>query len=195
MFLGVFLFVVGNIIFALPNEISPGGIVGLSNLLYYWFNYDIGVSYFLLNVPLFILAWRISKPLFNQSILSMILCSIMLGFLEPLSFSLGVDNVWAGSLLGGLIIGAGLGVLGLTDSSLGGGSLSGKMLNMKFGLSFGLTTFMIDSLVFPLSLFVIGITNTFFSIILAFFSFMGIVVIDFLAGNVPQIKKSKVIAR
>ena len=151
--IGVLIFAIGNVLFAIPNHITAGGITGISTLLYYWFHWNIGVAYFLLNVPLFLIAWRISKSLFFQSIAGMLLYSIVIALLEPMSTVYGIKQLWAGSIVGGLVMGLGLGLMSFANASLGGGSLTGKMLNMKCGFSFSLSTLLIDASVLPFAWF------------------------------------------
>jgi uncharacterized membrane-anchored protein YitT (DUF2179 family) len=176
------------VFFAIPNHIAAGGITGLSTLLYYWFNWNMGFVYFLLNVPLFLIAWRVSKSLFFQSISGMILCSIMIGLLAPLSEVYGVKHLWVGSCFGGLVMGLGLGILGFANASLGGGSLTGKILNKKYGFSFSLSTMLIDASVLPFAWFVIGAHQTLFSIIFIVSNALGIRVVDFIIKSIRTAK-------
>jgi uncharacterized membrane-anchored protein YitT (DUF2179 family) len=182
--IGVLICAVGNVLFAIPNHITAGGITGISTLLYYWFHWNIGVAYFLLNVPLFLIAWRISKSLFFQSIAGMILYSIVIGLIEPMSSVYGVKQLWAGSVVGGLLMGFGLGLMSFANASLGGGSLTGKMLNMKYGFSFSLSTLLIDASVLPFAWFSLGAHQTFFSIILVICNAIGIRIVDFVFRSI-----------
>ncbi|MFC5653338.1 YitT family protein [Paenibacillus solisilvae] len=191
IFTGVLICAIGNVFFAIPNHITAGGITGLSTLLYYWFNWNMGVVYFLLNVPLFLIAWRFSKSLFFQSISGMLLCSIMIGLLTPLSEVYGVKHLWEGSCFGGLVMGLGLGILGFANASLGGGSLTGKILNMKYGFSFSLSTMLIDASVLPFAWFGIGAHQTLFSIIFVVSSAFGIRIVDFSIRSIWTAKNIK----
>ena len=43
--------------FLLPNQLSTGGFSGIATILYYLFNFDMGISTILLNLPFFIIAF------------------------------------------------------------------------------------------------------------------------------------------
>ena len=172
------IFVLGNLVFAFPNQISAGGVTGLSTLLYYKLDWNVGVVYFLLNMPLFIIAWQVSRQLFFQSLGSMILCSILIGLLEPLSPIIGIQMMWVGSLVGGLVMGIGLGLMGMANASLGGGSLAGKMMAIRFGLPFSASTFVIDASVYPFFFLLLGAEQTLFSLLLTLCSSAGIYLVE-----------------
>ena len=56
--------------FLLPNQLSTGGISGISTILYYLCNYPVGLTMLLINVPLFVIAMvKVNKRLFFKSIL------------------------------------------------------------------------------------------------------------------------------
>jgi uncharacterized membrane-anchored protein YitT (DUF2179 family) len=109
----------------------------------------------------------------------MILYSIVIGLLEPMSTVYGVKQLWVGSIVGGLVMGLGLGLMSFANASLGGGSLTGKMINTKCGFSFSLSTLLIDASVLPFAWFCLGAHQTFFSIILVVCNAAGIRIVDF----------------
>lgn len=83
-------------------------------------------------------------------------------------------------------MGLGIGLISLENGSLGGGSLLGRMLHLKFNLPLGRSVFVIDSVVFPFSLFVIGVVETAFSLILAATSSFGIYLVHQAAALLQQ---------
>ncbi len=167
-----------------------GGVTGMATMSYYIFNINIGLGMFLFNFPLFLTAFIWYRDLFYKSIISMLAASFLVGVLQEPLIRFGVENIVIGALVGGLWMGVGLGLLGIANSSLGGGSMLGKMINTKFGFSFGLAAFLVDSSVFPLSFFLIGATETLFSLLLAASSALGII----LVGKVHQFILNKQLA-
>jgi uncharacterized membrane-anchored protein YitT (DUF2179 family) len=174
IFLMILFFAIGNILFAVPNQIMNGGMTGLSLMGYYLYEFNIGLGIFLLNTPLFIIAFLFYKELFFKSAVSMLTVSLLIGFLQEPLLSFGIQNVWIGSIVGGLWMGVALGILSKMNASLGGGSLLGKMLHERYGVSLTKAIFLIDASVYPLSLFLIGFTETIFSLVLTLFSALGI---------------------
>ena len=54
--LGAFIMAIAVSLFLLPNELSSGGFSGIATILYYLFNFPVGITIIVLNIPLFILA-------------------------------------------------------------------------------------------------------------------------------------------
>lgn len=175
--IGIINFALATILFAVPNTIMAGGVTGMATMSYYLFQLNIGLGIFLFNLPLFIAALIWYRDLFYKSVISMVSASILVGILQEPLIRFGVENIFLGALIGGLWMGIGLGLMGMANSSLGGGSMLGKMINLKYGFSFGLAAFLVDSSVFPLSFFLIGAKETFFSLLLSAASALGIVLV------------------
>ncbi|EKN66147.1 hypothetical protein BABA_17092 [Neobacillus bataviensis LMG 21833] len=180
IFLAILSFGVGNLLFAVPNNIMNGGATGLSLMTYYIFNTNIGFNLFLFNLPLFILAFIFYRSLFYKSVVSMIALALVVGSLQDFLIPFGIHNIWIGSIVGGFWMGLSVGVLAKCNASVGGGSLLGKMINQRYGYSLSKSIFYSDSVVYPLSLFVIGGRETLFSLILTASSAFGVYVISVL---------------
>jgi uncharacterized membrane-anchored protein YitT (DUF2179 family) len=181
LFVAILFFAMGNLLFAVPNHIMNGGITGLSQLSYYVFKNNLGLSLFLFNMPLFIIAFIHYRHLFYKSVVSMIILSLLVGLLQDYLIPFGVHNIWIGSIVGGFWMGLSLGVVAKMNASLGGGSLLGKMINLRYGYSLSKSIFIIDASVYPLSFFIIGGRETLFSLILTASSAFGVYVIGWLS--------------
>jgi uncharacterized membrane-anchored protein YitT (DUF2179 family) len=172
---GVILcFAFGNLFFAVPNHIMNGGMNGLSQMTYYTFQTNLGLTVFLYNLPLFVIAFFFYRHLFYNSVISMLVMSLTVGMMQNYIVPLGIQNIWVGSILGGFWMGIALGLLAKMNASLGGGSLLGKMLNLKFGFSLSKSIFVIDASIYPMSWFVIGGKETLFSLLLTAASSTGV---------------------
>ncbi|GCL70204.1 YitT family protein [Paenibacillus naphthalenovorans] len=185
LIVAILIFAIGNLLFAVPNYIMNGGITGLSQLSYYIFHTNIGLSLLLFNLPLFIYAFFKYRDLFYKSVASMIVFSLAVGLLQNFIIPFGIQNIWIGSIVGGFWMGISLGILAKLNASLGGGSLLGKMLNLRYGFSLSKSIFFIDASVYPLSLFIIGGRETLFSLILTAFSAFGVYVVGLLSNRIP----------
>lgn len=185
LFVAILLYAIGNLLFAVPNHIMNGGITGLSQISYYVFKTNIGISLLLFNLPLFIFAFFKYRHLFYKSVASMIVFSLAVGLLQDYIIPFGVQNIWIGSIIGGFWMGVSLGILAKLNASLGGGSLLGKMLHLRYGFSLSKSIFFVDASVYPLSLFIIGGTETLFSLILTAFSAFGVYVVGLLSERIP----------
>ncbi len=135
---GSVLFCIAINFFVVPNHLYTGGILGLSQLLRSIiidvFNvetsFDIsGAIYYLINVPLFILAYRLlGKRFFFRTLLVVSLQALMLSFLPS---KLLVDDVLTNVLVGGLIGGVGVGMILSSGASTGGTDIIGLSVAKK----------------------------------------------------------------
>ncbi len=71
----------------------------------------------------------------------MIVFSLAVGLLQDFIIPFGIQNIWIGSIVGGFWMGISLGILAKLNASLGGGSLLGKMLNLRYGFSLSKSIF------------------------------------------------------
>ena len=80
-FSGIFIMSVGVHCFLVPANIAPGGLSGLGILVRYLWGMPIGLSTFLMNVPIFILSWRyLGRKYTLQSFGAVLLNSVILDY-------------------------------------------------------------------------------------------------------------------
>ncbi len=105
--IGCTFMALGIVLFLLPNQLSSGGFSGITTVLYYLFNFKIGTTTLLMNVPLFIIAFlRLGKNFFAKAIFGTISFSVLLNILESLLQNIEVlttDKLLA-SIYGGLVV-------------------------------------------------------------------------------------------
>ena len=120
--IGAFLMAVSTALFLLPNQLSTGGISGISTILYYSCNYPVGLTMLLINVPLFVIAMvKVNKRLFFKSILGTVLLSVFIDLLENLSPI--TNDRFLACIYGGALIGIGTAIILKVGSSTGGTDL------------------------------------------------------------------------
>lgn len=170
--LGSFIYAVAVNCFIAPNDITSGGITGISILINHIWGLPTGASMFVLNLPLFIisffvLGWQfIAKTLFST-------------FLASLFIDLGVyfmptysgDKLLA-ALFGGVIMGVGLGVVFTRGSTTGGTDILSRLLRKKYPhLSMGRLMIIIDIFVALLAALVYqNIESALYAVIVFFVS-------------------------
>lgn len=80
---GTAVMAAGTAFFLLPNKLSAGGFSGISTIFYYLFNFPVGTTMFLLNVPLFIFSFfKNGKQFFVRSIIGTFSLSFFLDVFE-----------------------------------------------------------------------------------------------------------------
>lgn len=132
--IGAFFMAVSTALILLPNQLSTGGISGISTILYYLFNYPVGLTMLLINVPLFVIAMvKVNKRLFFKSILGTVLLSVFIDLLENLSPI--TNDRFLACIYGGIIMGIGTAIILKAGASTGGTDLLSYVIrayNNKF---------------------------------------------------------------
>jgi len=134
----VFLEIIGTIIGAaimafgvalllLPNQLSSGGVSGITTIIYYLFNIPMGTMIIAINIPLFIFAgYRIGKEFFVKSLIGTISLSIFIDLFDK--FPPITTDRFLASIYGGVIIGIGTAIILKVGSSTGGTELVANLI-------------------------------------------------------------------
>lgn len=170
---GTFLYSTGVSIFTAPNHIAPGGITGISTILHYLVHTPIGTMFFVLNIPLILIALRfLGKRLVVKTILCTVFVSIFTDVLALPFVPTYTDNSILAALYGGLLSGAGLGLVFLRGGTTGGSDILGRLLRLKWPhISMGRMILLVDFCVIALSALVFWNVNVaLFAIVVEFTS-------------------------
>lgn len=165
--LGSFIYAVGINNFIITNGLAEGGFVGISIMALYTLKIPLGVSFFLLNIPLFFIGWKqFGKKFVIKTFLGVIFVSIFSeitkGWQGP------VDDKLLAALYGGVINGIGLGLIFRFGATTGGSDIIARIFNHSFGYSMGRTLFAIDVIVISVIAVIIGKQTAMYSLIALF---------------------------
>ncbi len=135
---------IGLNIFTAPNNIAPGGLAGVATILHSFAGFPIGISIFVMNIPLFAFAiFKFRKMFVLKTFTAMFFLSFFCDFFAFLTPYKG-DMITA-SIFGGVFMGVGLGIIYTRDIVTGGTDLLGKIVKLKFPhISFGTMVLIID---------------------------------------------------
>ena len=168
---GTFLMGIAYSIFLTPYDITPSGFSGLSNIIsllimkltgFYLYP---AIIYLVLNAILFLFAFK------NHGIKFCVYAAIGIGlyslFMEVCKFDLVVTNdLLLCSIIGGVIMGIGLGMVVRVGSSTGGCDMLATMVNRFLpSVTTGQIIFIVDVLVIGTSIFVYGLANALYALI------------------------------
>lgn len=174
--LGAFLYAVGVNLFVVPASLYTGGVVGICQVirtllveyLHLPFqNLDIaGIIYYLINIPIFILAFtRIGKRFFVKTLITVTVMSASLAVVPVVPV---VDDVMAACVVGGIISGAGVGLILRMGSSGGGMDVVGVMVTKwKKDFSVGKINLLVNLVLYGSCLFLFDVEIVVYSIIYA----------------------------
>ena len=170
--LGVILFSFSINMFVEPSNLYSGGVLGLSQLLNNLFNYLFNINhtitsliYFVLNIPLFILAYfKISKSFCYRTVYTIIIQTICL-FLIPIPSKMLVPELLTNVLIGGTLVGIGCALILSSTGSTGGTDIIGIVLTNKYPkFSVGKFAIMFNFCIFGISGIVYGLSTMIYSI-------------------------------
>jgi uncharacterized membrane-anchored protein YitT (DUF2179 family) len=121
-----------------PNQFLAGGVSGLSLFIYYLFPFmPVGVTNFLLNIPLFVVGWVfVGRRFFYYSLAGMTIFSLAL--LAPVP-SFPIHDPLLKALTAGIISGVGSGVILKSLGSGGGLDILSVILLKRFSIRIGTT--------------------------------------------------------
>lgn len=173
---GAFLYAAGINLFVVPSSLYTGGVMGicqvirtlLAEFLYVEFTaFDIaGVIYYLINVPIFIIAFtKIGRKFLFKTVISV---TAMTLFLSLIPITVVVEDVMAACVVGGIISGAGSGILLRMGSSGGGMDVVGVMLaRWKQDFSVGKVGLLVNLALYATCAFLFDIEIVVYSVIYA----------------------------
>lgn len=155
---GSLISAVGINVFIVPHKLISGGVSGIALILQYLFNFPAGYTIILMNIPLFIWSLReVDKEFTALSILGTIALSVFLVVTKDIVHTVLVKDIFLSCIYGGVLIGAGLGIIFSNHASTGGTDIISVIVKRKRNIDVGKISFMIN-------LVVVGIGAALFSI-------------------------------
>ncbi|ARJ39170.1 YitT family protein [Sporosarcina sp. P21c] len=192
LILGSFLFAIGINYFAIPNMLSEGGVIGITIITYYLFEWSPGLVSFIINLALVAIGYKFfSKRTILYTVITIIFSSIFLELTKNWGEQLGSDTLLA-ALFAGLFVGGGLGMIFRVGGTSGGATTVARMLQQWLGWSVGKAMLVIDISVILLSAFVIGKEKAMFTLVAVY---VGAKVIDKIVDGADDRKAVMIISK
>ena len=126
----------------LPEHVVMGGVAGISALLFYAFKLPPGITIWVLNLTMLVIAYRaLSKQFVVRTVIGVTILSALAGVLQPFFEQFPVitpgEDKFMHVLIGGALGGAGLGIVFSHNGSTGGTDIIVALLNKYTRMSFG----------------------------------------------------------
>jgi len=164
IFIGSVLLGIGINVFLVPHQLLDGGIIGIGLIIKYLWNIKVGLSIILLSIPLYIIAWFYYRPFFYNSLHGLLVSSFMIDLLSDLRGKIAVEPM-IGSIIGGVFVGAGIGIMLREETSTGGTDLLAQFISEATKLNVGVIIFFIDIIIVTCGSLVIGSKSFLYSIV------------------------------
>jgi uncharacterized membrane-anchored protein YitT (DUF2179 family) len=135
--LGALLITAGFNLFLIPHQLLSGGVSGIAMIIGYFSHWNIGIMYFILNLPIMIIGlFAIGRRFILLSVWSVILTTWFMQLL-PIH-PLGQESILS-AVFGGVLVGVGGGITLRTGGSTGGFDIIGSILTKKWDFPLGST--------------------------------------------------------
>jgi uncharacterized membrane-anchored protein YitT (DUF2179 family) len=173
MILGSVLASIGLEIFLIPNNIIDGGITGISIIASYFTNLPLGIFIFILNLPFLIVGYKqIGKTFALSTLFSVVCLSIGVSILHPIP---GItQDILLATIFGGIILGAGIGLIIRNGGSLDGTEIIAIILDKRTGFSIGEIVMFFNLFILGGSGLIFGWDRAMYSLIAYFIAFKTI---------------------
>lgn len=163
--IGLIIAAVGIRVFLVPGKIAAGGVSGIATILYYLFGTQVGLAMLFMNVPIFLIGLKVFgrvygfKTLYGTIMLSVFIDAI--SFMWP-NIDFLIDYTKGGNMLlapvfGGVITGAGIGLVMKFGGSTGGTDILAQVLNKFTHIPVGYGMMVVDFFVIIGAIKVFGV--------------------------------------
>lgn len=159
-------------VFLNPAKLAPGGIAGISTILYYITGWDLGTIMLVLSIPIYLLGVLIFGKVYGvKTLVGSILLSVFtmiwnyaFGYEGILDYSKDM-SVWLSALYGGIASGAGIGLVMRSGSNTGGTDILAQALAKFTHIAQGTALMIVDGFVIAGSAFIFGLESALYSVI------------------------------
>jgi len=153
---GLFMYAGAWKAFLLPHQIVGGGVTGVGALVYYATGLPISVTYFSINAVLLLIAIRSIGLKFSlRTIYGVAIMTFFFSIIPqaPTGTFVGKDDNFMACIIGGLLSGAGIGIVFLANGSSGGTDIIAKVVNKYRNITLGRILLYCDVLIISSSYF------------------------------------------
>ena len=158
LMVGMLSYCIGWSIFLLPNNITTGGVAGVSSLLFWGMGIPVQVSYFVINAALLIVALRILglkfclKTIYAVSVLTVGL-SLISAYAPRQMLA---DQPFMAAIIGAVFCGCGVGLGLAANGSTGGTDIIAAIINKYRDISLGRVIMLCEVIIISSSYFVLN---------------------------------------
>ena len=170
IFIGASLVSFALEIFLVPNEIIDGGVTGVSIIFSHLTGTPLGIWLTALNLPFFFLGYKqIGKSFAVSTMFGVIVMSIGTTLLQPVD-PITIDPLLA-AVFGGIVLGAGVGLVIRSGGSLDGTEIVAILVNKKTAFSVGEVVMFFNFFILGSAGFVFGWDHAMYSLIAYYIAF------------------------
>lgn len=155
--------------FFVPTHLLSMGISGIAMISYFLFGTPIGIGGFVLNIPLFIIAYRLlNRSYIITAFYGMIVASLAIDFTSfARDWNLVSDPLLA-SIYGGALFGFASGMVFRVNGSTGGTDILAAIFRKYYGINMGFFGFLFNGVVMVIAAFIFDIEIAMYTLLSIF---------------------------
>ena len=188
---GSVLYAIAIITFTAPNEIAPGGFIGISTLVNYLVpQLEIGTVNLVLNIPLLLIAWwKLGRQFAIRTTIVSVGSSVIMDLIEgfgwiPAFIAEDTGGRILAAAFGGVLMGIGIGLLFSRGATTGGSEIVARLIERKLPhIPIGRLLLMVDIFIVCVSVFVFGDVQSGMCAIITIFVSTGLIDIIMYGGD------------
>ena len=164
---GAFILAISINAVLLPNKLVAGGANGISIVINYVFGISPAIVLYAINIPLLVLFFLLlGKEVGVKTIYGSLIYPFFVGITSGMPVL--THNIFLAALFGGIITGAGLGLVFRGNASTGGTAIISQIVNKYFKVSLGIAILFVDGLVILSAMYAFNADIVLFSLICLF---------------------------
>lgn len=187
--IGNFLCAAALLLFLRPGEMIGGGIGGISVLLNAVTGIPVGLTVFLLNLPLIVLGlFYLDRSFIFFSTVSIFLFSGYLSLFEVLSTRITVtQDVLLSCIFGGVINGLGMGIMFRNGTCQGGLDIVAAFCRKKWGIQIGSALLTVNGIIITISARIYSLDRALYTLVALFVAYQVLDKIQMGVGRQKQV--------
>ncbi|MCJ8014926.1 YitT family protein [Paenibacillus sp. KQZ6P-2] len=170
----ILLLVVGSFIFALdvnmfviPNDLSEGGVTGITIILYYLFQWSPGLVNLILNSILLLIGYKfLDKQTTFYTIIAIVFNSLFLHLTE--GWTIASNELLLNAIFGGVFAGVGIGLIVRAGGTTAGSVILARIAHKYWDWNISYALLFFDLIVVFSSFFIIGAQSLMLTIVMLF---------------------------
>ena len=164
--LGSTLMAIGINTFFLPHHMLSGGTSGIAIILYLLFHIPIGAQLMIMNIPIFYSAYKLlDRDYVITGLYGMLIFSLVIDATQFLTTYNVTDDILLASILGGVIVGIGGGMVFRVNGNTGGTDIIALIIKKYYGMDIGSVLFSINCSLMIISAFFFGFKPAMYTLI------------------------------
>jgi uncharacterized membrane-anchored protein YitT (DUF2179 family) len=146
--IGLFINALGWTAFLIPAEITGGGVTGIATLIFYGTEIPIWISYLIINGFLILISVKILGRSFGiKTVFATLVLTLFFSVLQGVIKEPIVNENFMSAVIGGILAGAGIGIVFSQGGSTGGTDIIAMIINKYRNVSPGRTILYADVLI------------------------------------------------